>query len=101
MNLFLNKALSIGKERLQCHPTYFQTPPPETSEKVWSQRSRVKTTKKKEDKLKELLGLLWLSFTQPSELVLSSRMGRMVLQNLIMEGVESSKNVPKTVGQRV
>ena len=97
MNLFLNKALSTGKERLQCHPTYFQTPPPETSEKVWSQRSRVKTTKKKEDKLKELLGLLWLSFTQPSELVLSSRM---VLQNLIMEGVESRKNVHKTVGQR-
>ena len=96
MNLFLNKALSTGKERLQCHPTYFQTPPPETSEKVWSQR--VKTTKKKEDKLKELLCLLWLSFTQPSELVLSSRM---VLQNLIMEGVESRKNVHKTVGQRV
>ena len=98
MNLFLNKPLSTGKEMLQCHPTYFQTPPPETSEKVWSQRSRVKTTKKKEDKLKELLGLLWLSFTQPSELVLSSRM---VLQNLIMEGVESRKNVPKTVGQHV
>ena len=39
-NLFLNKGVSTGKERLQCHQTYFQTPPPEATENVWSQKKK-------------------------------------------------------------
>ena len=45
---FLNKGLSTGKESLQYHPTYFQTPPTETKEKVWSQSvktSNIKTNR--------------------------------------------------------